>query len=141
LLYLATARHIVKPAGDVFVRACTAIELVRPEVVFITSGAKSIVAAPAIEDILTMVSVHMVVALLAIEDIFALPSAHPVVAISAIEDILAICSGYIVGAVSTIELVLARVATTHGAGCHPVEARPAVDDVAAYVEVRNRRTA
>ena len=79
MLYLATIRHIVKAARGVFVRACTAIELVRPEVVFITSGSKSIVAIPTIEDILAIVSGHIVVALLAIEVIFAPISAHNVV--------------------------------------------------------------
>src|SRR5215218_6454681 len=91
LLYLATVRHMVKPASGVFVRACTAIELVLPEVGFITSGDKSVVASPAIEDILAPFS------------------SHKVVASPAMEYILAVVSEHIVGAVSPVELVLARV--------------------------------
>src|SRR5215216_2788633 len=110
LLQLATAVHIVDLVSKVFILAFTTIELIP---IPINKSSKIIVAIPAMEDILS------------------LASAHRVVAIPTIEDIVAIVSVDVVGALAPVEHVLAPVGATCGAGKHDVEARPAVERVAA----------
>jgi hypothetical protein len=108
-------------ASDVFVPAFTAIELVP---LLITEGSNNIVAIPAIEDILSVISLHTVVAVASVEGIATVSSMEThgvlslrmgiVVAVASVDDIVTLSSiEIVIGAAKTAYLVIAMLPVQH----------------------------
>ena len=90
--HLATAVDVVVLVSEILVLAFAAIELVPLPIL----GGKTIVAIPAIDDILTLASVTPVFARPTVEDVFAISSGEIVISAKA---------AYLVIAVQTVQFV------------------------------------